>query len=201
MNIGYPPIPEEETALLGEEIKPPLSPVSSPEPAEQITTPSISSPYPVPPSDCHPSMKAKESWKWVKADTDYPGRWLFSYLKENDRVPEWWREFWSLIPSLNKNTGNDPVQRIACQQAMVFRLLATHIEQDGSWTALPARGHWGEGISFPQKISRELRIIEWCGKKRQWLWPRLYKDVSPIPGCWQECSAEQYRNCTSALPL
>ena len=133
----------EEAALLGEEIKPPPSPGSSPEPAKWNTTPSISSLFPVPQSDCHPSSKANESWKGVKADINHPNRWVFSYLKENDRVPEWWREFWSLIPSLNESFGDIPVQRMAHQQAIAFRLPAAQVEWEGSWTVPSCVGSLG----------------------------------------------------------
>ena len=55
-------------------------------------------------------------------------------------------------------------------------------------------------MSFPWKIWKELRIVEWWGLKRQWYWPRLYEDVLSILGCPQGCSAEHCRNFTSASP-
>ena len=132
-----PPTPEEEAALLGKEIKLPPVPGSSPEPAEQSTALSASSPSPIPQSNCYSSPKAKESWRGIDANPNHPSRWVCFYLQENDRVPEWWREFQLLICSLDESFGNILAQRIACQQATAFRLQATQLEWDGSWTAPP----------------------------------------------------------------
>ena len=55
-------------------------------------TPIASSPSPIPQSNCCPSLMAKESWRGIDADQNNPGRWVWFYLQENDRVLEWWRE-------------------------------------------------------------------------------------------------------------
>ena len=57
-------------------------------------------------------------------------------------VPEWWREFQSLIPSPDECFRDIPVQRMVCQQAMAFRLSATQLEWDGSWTACLGLLEW-----------------------------------------------------------
>ena len=76
------PTLEEEAAHVGEEIKLPPVPGSSPKPAKQSTTPTISSPL-VPQSNCHPSSKANESWKGIDADLNNLSRWVCFYLQEN----------------------------------------------------------------------------------------------------------------------
>ena len=92
---GTSPTPEEEAILLGKEIKLPQVPEISEgvEPAKQMTTLRTSSPSPTPWSNCHPYQKAEESWNGICANTNCPGRLIYFYLQENDRVLEWWTEF------------------------------------------------------------------------------------------------------------
>ena len=79
------PTLEDEAILLGKQIELPQVPgISGVEPAEQITAPRASFPF-------HPSLRARESWQGIDADPNYPGRLVCFYLKEHDRVPEWWR--------------------------------------------------------------------------------------------------------------
>ena len=82
---GTPPTPDEEAVLLGEEIKLPPVPGSSPKPVEQCITPTASSPSPIPQSNCCPSLKAKESWKGIDADPNNSSRWVCLYIQENDK--------------------------------------------------------------------------------------------------------------------
>ena len=115
------------------------------------STPSATSASPVPQSNCHPSPQAKESWKGIDVDPNHPSRWICSYLKENCRVPEWWREFQSLILSPDECFRDILVQRMACQQVAAFRLPATQLEQDGSWTTPPCLGLLEQRDFLPPK--------------------------------------------------
>ena len=129
------PTLEEEVALLGKEIKPPPVPGSPPEPAKWSITPRGSSPSPSPQPSCLTSRKAKKSQQEMKANPDSTGRWVSLYVQENKRVPEWWREFWSLLCSKEKCVSNIKAQRLAQQQATAFRLPAAQIKKNGLWTA------------------------------------------------------------------
>ena len=131
------------------------------EPAKWITAPSASpSLSPILQPSHHPSGKAKKSHQGIEANPNSPGRWACFYLQKHDRVPEWWREFWSLLCSTDKCLGNIQVLGLAHQQATAFRLPATQWEKDSLWTAPPCLRCWGEGTTFPWKTSRELEIIK-----------------------------------------
>ena len=143
---GTFPTLEKAAALLGKEVKPPHVPGSCPEqlefqrfaePAEQSTTPSASSPSPMPHPSCHPSQKAKKPQREIKAGPFQAGEWVHSYLQVNEGVPEWWREFRSHLCAKDECFGNIKVQGLAHWQAAAFRVPATQQERDGWWSALP----------------------------------------------------------------
>ena len=200
---------EEETVLLGKEIKLPQVPGSFPEwpeipefiePAMQITTPSASSPSPMPqPSHLH-SGKAKKSWQGMEGNPNNHGRWVCFYLQEHDRVWEWWREFQSLLCSMDKCLGNIHIQGLACQQAADFRLPATQLEKDGSWTAPSCLVVLGQRDYFPLRISRELGIIKRCGVKKWWHWPWHSRDAPLVPECTQGCTVGQCKSSMNTSP-
>ena len=138
---GTSPTPEEEAILFGIETEPPQTPgVKS---AKWITAPRSPSWSPAPWPNCYPSPRPRESVKRIDADPNQPGWWVCLYLQRHDRVPEWWREFQSLIPSMDKSTGDIPIQMMALQQAAAFRLPAAQLERDGSWTTLPSHDGCG----------------------------------------------------------
>ena len=136
------------------------SPRFLPAPAKWSTTLSTSSPSPVPEPDLCPSPRARESWRGVAAGLSHPGRWVCSWLKENDRVPKWWRGFQSPILSPDKHFGGIPVWRVACWWATAFGLPATWLENDGSWTTPPCLGMLVQRDFLPLRDFGELRIME-----------------------------------------
>ena len=79
------------------------------------------------------------------------------------RVPGWWREFQSLIPSLDKHFRKVLVQRMACQQDAAFRLLAAQLEHNGSWTTPPCLGLLGQRDFLPLKGfigARDYQVVQ-----------------------------------------
>ena len=177
-----PPHQKRKSHSWAREIKVPQVPGSLPEwleiprfvePGQQITAPSASSPSLAPQSSCLPSGKAKKSWRGIRADSNKSGRRVCSYLQEYDRVPEWWRELWSLLCSMDELLDDIQLQGLAHQQATAFRLPATQQEKDGLWTAPPCLGLLGHKVYLPQKDFKECKIIEMCSMKKLWhqLWP------------------------------
>ena len=55
------------------------------------------------------------------------------YLKEDDRVPKWWREF----PCLLQCPSDSLVQKLAHHQAMASWLPTTQLEKNRWWTVPP----------------------------------------------------------------
>ena len=171
-----PPTLEEEATLLGREVEPPKVPDSLQEylkiprivePAEQITTPSASPPLSLAPQTCHhPSQKAKKSWRGIDANTNNEGEWVCSYVQKDNRLPEWWREFWSLLHSNDECFSNIKVKGMVHWQAMAFRLPDAQWERQCSWTAPPCMGVLGYRDYLPQRISRKLKIIKKCRLKK-----------------------------------
>ena len=123
---GTSPTLEEEAIFLDKEME--LLQTPGVEPAKQITAPRSPSPFPTPWSNHHSSLRARESVKGIDADPNQPSQWAHLCLQEHDRVLEWWREFWSLVPSTDKNVGDIPVQMMGCKQATSFRLPAAQLE-------------------------------------------------------------------------
>ena len=135
-----PPTLEEEAALLGKETKPLLVPGSSPKPAKWSITLSASSPSPTPQSNCPPPWGKRSLRRELMLIWIIPVDGFAFTSRPVPEVPEWWREFQLLIPSPDESFGEVLVQRMACQQAMAFRLTATQLEWHGSWTTLPCLG-------------------------------------------------------------
>ena len=198
-----PPTPEKEATFWGEEVKLPKVPEISEdeEPVEQSTALSASSHSPMPQPHHLPPGKAKTSQQGMKSDPYSPGRWVSLYSQEHDRVPEWWREFQSLLHSKDECMNDIQAQGLAQQQAAAFRLPATDLKKGGLWTALPCLGLLRCRNYLPLRISRELRIIEWCGVKKQWHWPWPSRGVSFILECPWGCFVEHYTSSIGALPL
>ena len=130
------PIPEEETTLLGEEPEPPETPkvtslpegLEIPEPTEpseqinaqpmesteQTDTPSASPPAsPMPSSSQHPSQKIKKFWQGIEADPNNAGEWDCPYMQKDKQVPNWWKEFRSLLHSNDEHFSNVQVKGMA----------------------------------------------------------------------------------------
>ena len=87
----------------------------------------------------------------MKADPKNPGRGVCLYLKEHDRVPEWWREFHSLFHCKDKCLGDVQVQGFAHLQPTAFRLPAAQLGKDGLWTVPPCLGVLGCRDYLPLK--------------------------------------------------
>ena len=104
------------------------------QPSEQTASPTAS--LPSPPS--HPSplpfQKAKKSWESAtRADAIGATQWVWAYLEKNYRVPEWCREFRSLL----QHPGDSTIQKLAHQQATAFQIPTTQLEMDGWWITPP----------------------------------------------------------------
>ena len=139
---GTPLTPEEEAALLGN-IKPDIEVPQVPEwleiheqvqSAEQTaapTAPFISLPSPPSPLPSPRAKKPKE--RAARVDAISVTQWVWSYLEENYRVPEWWREFWPLLQS----PCDSATQKLVHQQAMAFQIPTKQVEKDGWWITSP----------------------------------------------------------------
>ena len=174
---GTSPTSEEETILLGKEIELPQVPGSCPEWLEipefielvkQITTPIASSPSSAPQPSCLPSGRTKKSKKWMEdVLITQAGGSAFTYRSMTEFQNGGENSNLSFC-SADECLGNNQVQGLTHQQADAFKLLATQLEKDGLLTAPPYLGVWGARITFPQRISRELKIIKRCGMKKWW---------------------------------
>ena len=104
------------------------------QPAEWTITPTTSPPSsPSPPSPL-PSPKAKKPQnRTTRADAIGATQWVHSYLEDNNRVPEWWREFWSLL----QHPCDPAIEKLAHQQVMAFWIPATQVEKKGWWSTPP----------------------------------------------------------------
>ena len=152
---GTSPTPEEEAILLGEEPKPlkaseatslleHLEIPETVEPTEQINTPTFSAPLsPMPTPRCHTSHKTKKSQEWMEANPNHTSKWVCFYVQKNKLVPTWWREFQSLLCSMDKCFGNVQVKGMAHWPAVAFRLPATQLEMNSWWTIPPCLGVLG----------------------------------------------------------
>ena len=116
-------------------------------------------PSPFPISNCHPSPKANEFWRGIDADLNNPSRWVCFYLQENDRVPEWWREFQLLIHSLDKSFSDVQVQKNglpashglqAASCTIGMRWLMDHLTLPRVTTA--------KGLPSPSRLQRSLGL-------------------------------------------
>ena len=122
------PPPEEEAALLGQEVEPPGVPGSLPacleiprfvKLAKQSITPSASSPSPRFQHSHLLSQKDKKSQQGMEVNPNNPGRWVHFYLQEHDSVPEWWREFQSVLHSLDKCLSDIQIQGLATSKLLL----------------------------------------------------------------------------------
>ena len=184
------PILEEEAIFLGEEpelLEAPEAAAFLPEcleipgptePTKQIndpTTPALPSTTPQPYS--HPSQKAKKPWRETEAKPNHTGKWVHSYVQRNEWVPNWWKEFQSLLCTKDKCFRNVQVKGQVCQQAMTFRLSAAQLERMADGSLCPALVCWGKRTIFPQKTSKESGMTEWCKVKKQWCWQWPFRGV------------------------
>ena len=62
----------------------------------------------------NPSQKAKKLWREAVANLNHAGEWVCSYMQKNEQVPDWWREFQSLLYSKDKHFINVQVKGLAC---------------------------------------------------------------------------------------
>ena len=144
-------------------------------------------------------LEGKESlerdWDWPK-----PCRWMGPLLPA-EKMKEYWNgggssDFFSAprrsALAMSKSKGW-PIVKLwpsGCQPH--------------SWKKLtcglshPALVCLGERTSFPQRSSREFKIIKWCGVKKWLYWPWPSRGVLFILECHQSCSAEQYKSSTAA---
>ena len=138
---GPSPTPEEEATLLGEGDG--LSGVPGPtpqqveiprfiEPDEQTTTPVTST------APCsHPSWKGKKSCKGIDVDPNNSGQCIQTYLERDNRLQEWWEEFFPLVCSMDGNCNDAQVKSMAHHQAVAFCLPATQKEVHSTWITPP----------------------------------------------------------------
>ena len=113
----------------------------------------------------------------MKANPNNPGRWVYLYLQEHDRMPELWREFQSLLCSKDKCLSDIQVQGLALQQATTFRLPATQLKEDSSWAALPClevlgcrdylplknfKGTWGHQVVWYEEMLALATALQRC---------------------------------------
>ena len=204
------PTLEEEATLLGKEIKLPQVPRSPEwpeiprfvEPAKQTTTSSDSSSSPTAKPSHLPSGKSKKSQQGMKANLNSPGRWVRLYLHKHDSARMVEKIYISpLFPGWMHEQHPGP--RVGppashCLQA------ASHTNQERQvMDCPPIWGCWDAGITFPQRISRELMFIKWCGMKKWWHWPwssRLCAVHSGMPlGMFCRVVQELHRCLTSMI--
>ena len=143
-------------------------PAESTEQTDTLSTSPLPSPEPQP--GCHPSWKAKKPQREIGPDPNQADKWVHSYLQK-ERVPEWWREFISLLHSKDEHFSDAKVKGIACQQAVAFRCQLHSWKRTAGGPLYPVWVCWGKKTIFPLMSSRELEIIKWCGMKKEWHWP------------------------------
>ena len=137
--------------------------------------------------------------EWKPILTTQAGGSDFTY-RSMTRVSKWWREFSSLLCSMDKCLGYVHVQGLAHQQATAFRLPSAQLEKDGTWTAPTFLGVLGQRDYLPPKDFKELEIVKSCGMKKWWHWPWPSRGVPFIPECPQGCSAGQCKSSANASP-
>ena len=144
---GSSPTPEEEAVLLDEEDEQLAVPGPIPkhteiprfaEHAEWTTTP-ITPALSCLESKPHicPSQKVKKL-EGIDVDPNNPSQWVQAYMERDNRIPEWWKEFYHLVCSADGCYNNAKVKLLASQQAVAFHLPAAQKEAHGYWTAHPA---------------------------------------------------------------
>ena len=75
----------------------------------------------------HPSWKTKKLCRETEANLNHASEWVYSYIQMNEWVPNWWREFRSLLFSKEGHSGDVQVKGLD--------LLASHGLQVASYTA------------------------------------------------------------------
>ena len=73
-------------------------------------------------------------------------QWVWSYLEEIYRVPEWWREFQPLF----QHPCDSATQNLACQQAVVFRIPAHRWGKMDGGSPNHAWKYWNGGKPSPK---------------------------------------------------
>ena len=163
---------EEEATLLEEEHKPLesleaaaslpecLKTPKSAEATEQINNLSTAAPSSPTPKFCHhSSQKAKKSWWGIEANSSLTSGWIQSYIDKNKRVPNWWREFQSILCSRDEPCTNIKVKEIVHQQAAALRLPSSQLDKE--WLAEHStmlRCVEEKGLHSPEGIPRSLRL-------------------------------------------
>ena len=122
-------------------------------------------------------------------------------MKKNERVPDWWREFWSILCSRDEHCTNDQIKRLACQQAVAFRLLSFQLEKGGWWSVPPCLGVLRRKDNLPLK--------EFQGVQDYWVAQR--EEMVALAMALERCTVwsrmpqgyyvEQYRSSVGASPL
>ena len=175
--LGTSTTQEEEATQLGEEPEPPEVPVASAsllecletpkamEPTKLINTPSTSVPSSPTQQLCHHfSQKTKKSWQGIEANPSLTSEWIWSYIDKNERMPDWWREFWSILCSKDKLFSDVQVKELACQQDVAFSLPSAQVEKSGWWNAPSCLGVLGRKDFLPPKKfqgMRDVQMVRW----------------------------------------
>ena len=160
----------EEAVLLSKEPKATAIPEhpeisEPPEASEQIDTQSTGStkqtdalspsppPSPAPQPNCHPSKRAKKAQReTLGLNPNQAGEWVHSYMQKNERVPKWWREFWSLLCSKDECFGNVQVKGMTHWQVAAFWVPPAHMAGGPlclAWVCL------GKKTTSPKMSSRD----------------------------------------------
>ena len=94
------------------------------------------------PLHCNPAatLPRKKSQQGIEADPSLTSNWIWSYVENNERVPNWWRELQSILCSQDEPFNDIQVKELTCWQAAAFRLPSTQLEKAGWWNALPCLG-------------------------------------------------------------
>ena len=106
---------------------------------------------PLCPTQLPPFPEGKEPWREIGADLNHASEWVCSYVQKNKWVPNWWREFQSLLCPKDEFSGDVQVKGMTHQQAAAFRVPAAQLEKDGWWAAVPCLGVLGQKDYLPLK--------------------------------------------------
>ena len=205
------PTPEEEATLLGKELELLEAPVvaaslqehlETPEPiksTEQIntlSTPAPSSPTPKP--FHHFSWKIKKSQWGIEANPSLTSKWIQSFIGKKERVPDWWREFQSILYSKDEPCTNIQVKELAHQQTAVFRLPSTKLEKSGWCSTLPCLGVLRRKDDLPPKEFQGVQEYQVMWREEMVALAMAFQRCAVWSGMPQVCYAEQYRSSTGA---
>ena len=111
------------------------------------------------------------------------------------RLPEWWREFWSLLQHLYDSS----IQNWPANKPWPSGNLPHSWRRGNGGPPHPVWKCWGRGNTFPWKISRGAVTTEKWGGKKQLPWPWLLRAALCNLEGLQECYVEWCRSSASVL--